>query len=162
MKEKNIYDFAARKLTAGRRTCAELVNWLVSQGFDREDAENVTEEFRGLGYLNDENYAADYFRYGAGKGWSNKRISRALAQKGVSSSDIDSGMKSYGSAEDEAVRALDVARKMTSGTDLENGRLPEKIKARVARRLSGYGYGTSTIYDTLRAIESELNEEDED
>lgn len=208
VKEKNIYDYAARKLTAGRRTCAELVNWLVSQGFEREESENVTEEFRNLGYLDDENYAADYFRYGAGKGWSNKRIQRQLALKGVSGEDISAGLERYISgkapsvseerktdseerktdseerktdaeeqitdaeeqkidaeermASDEYERALSVARKMTSASDLENGRLPEKIKARVARRLAGYGYGTSVIYDTVRKIENELSERQDD
>ncbi len=149
---KDIREAAAARLASGERTGKELLDYLAKKGYDRSEAREVVEEFRELGYIDEERYASLFMSYAAGKGWGSGRIKAELAKRGVDPSLIGEALEEAleaGSLENDSERALSVARKMT-----DPGTVPdEKAKARIARRLAGYGYGTSVIYDTLRKLE---------
>ena len=160
MKERDIRDVAAGKLAYVAKTKEELRKQLQKLGYPIEDIDIVIEEFTDYGYLNDLEYAQSYRRYGERKGWALSRIKRELLKKGVDSNDIEDAFKSMDSqdtSDDEYQRAYTVAAKMADATDLDDrGRLEEKVKARIARRLYGYGYSSDVIYSSLNSLESEL------
>ncbi|MBO4234977.1 MAG: regulatory protein RecX [Firmicutes bacterium] len=159
-KELNISEDAAKRLSYRSRTSHELALYLEDKGFDSELIKSTIEEFKDIGYLDDERFSRDYFRYAAAKGWAKSRAKRELKRKGVSDDVIESAYNDYleefGETDDRA--ALEIAKKMITSDMLdERGRIIEKYKARVARRLFNYGYGTSTIYAAINQALSELN-----
>ena len=71
--------------------------------------------------------------------------------------DDEDGEDEFGETDDES--ALAVARKLLTADMLdEKGRIIEKYKARIARRLFNYGYNTSLIYSSIDIAVSELKE----
>ena len=176
-KKKDIYSVAAAKLSRRSLSVKELGKYLKEKGYSSEEIESLTEEFLSLGYLNDAAYSEAFFRYGDRKGWSNARIKKELFLRGVSEEDIEEGQAARereaggffdsveSSREDNSKsedwnRAFGVASKMIGAGDLDSrGRLEEKVKGRVARRLYGYGYGSSLIFDVIKAVEESLRDE---
>lgn len=164
-KELNIAEVAARRLSYRSRTSSELAKYLEEKGFDNDLIKSTIEEFTDIGYLDDERYARDFFRYAASKGWAKARAVRELKKKGVSAELIDSAysdyMEEFGTTDTET--ALSIAKKAISFDMLdERGRLIEKYKARVARRLFNYGYTSSQIYSAIDEAVSTLRDEQDD
>ena len=159
-KETDIRDVALRKLSHKARTCGELETALISAGFSKEKIDKLIDEFKSLGYLDDVWYCMSFFEYGDRKGWADSRIIRELKNKGVSQNDLDDALEKLGKELNDRVRALEVALKMADVEDLEDsGRLKEKTKGRIARRLYGYGYSSDRIFATIQLLEEELNSE---
>ena len=161
-KELNNSEVAAKRLSYRSRTSNELALYLEDKGFDAELIKSTIEEFKDIGYLDDARFSRDYFRYAAAKGWAKSRAKRELKRKGVPDDVIESAYNDYleefGETDDRA--ALEIAKKMITSDMLdERGRIIEKYKARVARRLFNYGYSTSTIYAAINQAISELTEE---
>ena len=161
-KELNIAEVAAKRLSYRSRTSQELKMYLEEKGFEEELINQTIQEFKDIGYLDDERFAKDYFRYAAGKGWAKARTVRELRRKGIPQEMAESAHEEYleefGETDEDA--AVTVARKMLKPDMLdERGRLIEKYKARVARRLFNYGYSTSQIYYAINQAVSELTEE---
>jgi len=149
---KDIRDEAAARLARGEMTGKELTDHLVSKGYEREEASKVASEFRDLGYIDEERYAGLFAAHGERKGWGSGRIRMELTRRGVDPETarlaIAEALES-GALSSDRERALEVARKMLG----DDGTLDERIKGRIARRLAGYGYGASVIYETLRKLE---------
>ena len=82
-KELNIAEVAAKRLSYRSRTSHELAKYLDDKGFDAELIKSTIEEFKEIGYLDDERFSRDYFRYAAAKGWAKARANRELKRKGV-------------------------------------------------------------------------------
>ncbi len=172
-KEKDIRSIALRKLAHRGRTKKELRDILLKEEFSLGEIEPLIEELESLGYLNDAGYAMSYLEFSEGKGWARARGIRELKKRGLSEADIElallkleedkpfrEGANSafFDEEKSEEERALSVGIKMVKEDDLdERGRLPEKVKSRIARRLFSYGYNSDTIYSTLRKIEEKLN-----
>ncbi len=165
--KRDLRDVAAGKLAYKSRTKVELTRELLKLGYSHEDVEEVIREYVDYGYLDDVKYGMSFFTYGAGKGWADSRSKRELKNKGLSDRDIEKAYsmwaenkeyeEEYEGVTEEGDRALIVAMKMVDGDDLdERGHLPDKIKARIARRLFGYGYSSDTIYRTIREAEKNL------
>ena len=162
-KELNIAEVAAKRLSYRSRTSHELAKYLEEKGFEAELIKSTIEEFKEIGYLDDSRFAKDYFRYAAGKGWAKARAVRELKTKGVSQELIESAYESYLEefGESDSENAISIARKMITRDMLdERGRLIEKYKARVARRLFNYGYSTSVIYASINQAISDLADEE--
>ena len=161
--ELNIAEVAAKRLSYRSRTSHELAKYLEEKGFEAELIKSTIEEFKEIGYLDDSRFAKDYFRYAAGKGWAKARAVRELKTKGVSQELIESAYESYLEefGESDSENAISIARKMITRDMLdERGRLIEKYKARVARRLFNYGYSTSVIYASINQAISDLADEE--
>ena len=161
-KELNIAEVAARRLSYKSRTAHELAMYLEEKGFEEELIKSTIQEFKDIGYLDDERFAQDYFRYASAKGWAKARAIRELKRKGipqeVAVAAYEEYLEEFGETDDES--ALAIAKKMITADMLdERGRLVEKYKARVARRLFNYGYGTSVIYAAINQAVSDLTDE---
>lgn len=161
-RELNIAEVAAKRLSYRSRTSHELAMYLEEKGFEEELIKSTIQEFQDIGYLDDERFARDYYRYAAAKGWAKARTIRELKRKGVSQDTIESAyydyLEEFGETDEET--AFSIAKKMINQDMLdERGRLIEKYKARVARRLFNYGYSTSTIYAAINQAVSELAEQ---
>ena len=146
------------------RTEKELRDYLKRKEYDEKEIDDAIEYLKEYGYVDDRKYCMEYFRFAQKKGRSDYRIIRELEQKGVSpeisraelelireSSDFDGRDLIL----DDRTKALDVAMKMVRAEkDKERIRDP-KFQARVARRLSGLGYDSSTVYHVLSKIKNE-------
>ena len=146
-KKKDIRETAAGRIARGEVTGKELTDYLVKKGFTRAEAESVTSEFRELGYIDEARYAGLFIAHARQKGWGNTRIRGELARKGVApdiARDALEDAMEEGTISSERERALEVAEKMLMGVEAD-----DRIKARIARRLAGYGYSASVIYETI-------------
>ena len=158
----NVMELAAKRLASGRRTEKELYDHLLKKGADPREAAAVVASFREDGYLNDEFYCRDYFRIALEKGRGKQRAFRELENRGVRRDVIEEAWETY--TEENPVSETDnayrVIAKMAGTEDLdESGRLPDKLKAKLARRLYGYGYGTAVIYAAVDLLAEELYKE---
>lgn len=158
----NVMELAAKRLASGRRTEKELYDHLLKKGADPREAAAVVASFREDGYLNDEFYCRDYFRIALEKGWGKQRAFRELENRGIRRDVIEEAWEAY--TEENPVSEMDnayrVIAKMAGTEDLdESGRLPDKLKAKLARRLYGYGYGTAVIYAAVDLLAAELYKE---
>ena len=151
-KKRDIYDVASGKLARSQKTEYQLTTELKKLGYSSEEIEDLVRDYREWGYLDDANYAAAYFRYGRNKGWADARIDRELRKRGVSPEDISAGIAEE---DQEPERAYLVASKMVKAGDINQGRLEEKVKARIGRKLYSYGYGAGIIYQVINRLERE-------
>lgn len=160
MKEPNakkssvsIEDAALRHLSARSRTTAEMGSYLAGKGFDEDSIKGLLSRFAGCGYLDDERYCREYFRYSFGKGKGRRRVFAELREKGVDAALIENAYEDYCLEEgepDERQRAREEADKVLRAAGLEPGTpVPEKIVARAARRLSSKGYSSDVIYSVI-------------
>ena len=153
MSALKIEDAALRHLAARSRTVREMERHLDRKGFDREAISGVIEKFLDYGYLNDERYCHEYFRFAFGRGKGKRRIFAELREKGVELSLIERAFDDYCEEEgepDERARAREEAARVLRMADVPEGsRIPEKVLARVARRLASKGYSGDTIYSVI-------------
>ncbi|MBP5749637.1 MAG: RecX family transcriptional regulator [Firmicutes bacterium] len=145
--ERDVMDEAAELLTARSLTKAELAKKLKSKGFETTEIEEAAGRLEELGYVDDASYAARYATDAARKGKGRLRIARELAQKGLDTGDAKDAIEALAGEEDvlpERERAMAEAQKMLRGEKPD-----EKTLARIARRLSAYGYEPSVIWDVV-------------
>lgn len=148
---------AMRKLSARMRTEQEIRDILKRAAYDDEEIEAAIAELVGYGYLNDERYCGEYFRYAKLKGRADRRIVQELTAKGISAELARNIIEELQAAEmqDGSEMAADrdaallVARKMLRGQWEDGKAADDKFLARVGRRLAGLGYDGSVIYDIL-------------
>ena len=157
---------AVRKLSARMRTEQEIRDFLRSAEYPAEEIEAAIAELKDYGYLHDERYCREYFRYAKARGKADARIVRELAQKGISSEtarNVIEDLRAEAAADDTGAAsdrdaALAVGRKMLRGQWDDGKPADDRFLARVGRRLAGLGYGSSTIYDIL----GKLRQDDKD
>lgn len=160
----NIAEAAAKRLSYKSRTSFELAKYLEEKGFDEKLIAETIKEFQEIGYLNDSRYSLEFFRYGTSKGWAKSRSARTLKTKGVPQDVIEEAYeeycREYGDNQEET--ALGIAKKSLSPDMIDDrGRIQDKYKARIARKLFSYGYGAGMIYKVIDKAVRELLEEDE-
>ena len=145
-------EVAMRKLSARMRTEQEIRDILKRAAYDDEEIEAAIAELVGYGYLNDERYCGEYFRYAKLKGRADRRIVQELTAKGISAElarNIIEEMQDGSEMAADRDAALLVARKMLRGQWEDGKAADDKFLARVGRRLAGLGYDGSVIYDIL-------------
>lgn len=149
----SISDVAARRLSGGSRTTKELREYLIGKGFKEEETDELIKEFTDYGYLDDERYCHEYFRYAFGKGKAKSRVFYELRTKGISQNLIDIAYEDYEGDTDERKRAMEEAMKILRNSSICDGeRVPEKILGRIGRNLSGKGYSSDIIYSIIGEI----------
>ena len=158
----NAYDAGAKYVALRSRTTSEVRKHLRDKGFKPEEIEAVIRDFTDYGYLDDYRYSADFAAYGAGKGWSDRRITAELEKRGIDPETGRSALAEYegegGKA--EADRAFAIAVSIARSADVwDRESLTEKVKGRIGRRLASYGYSSGIFYETLRRIERYLEVE---
>lgn len=149
----NISDAAARKLSYRSMSVAELRDFLLKKGYEAAEVEEVLRRFREDGYLDDQRFCREYFRYAFQKNKAKSRVFAELLQKGISEEDMQFAYEDYLEEEgdvDESARARAEAAKVLRAAGIPEGEpVPEKVCGRIARRLSGYGYASHVIYEIL-------------
>lgn len=150
----DIHDAALRHLSSRSRTVTEMKKYLSEKGFNIEEIGELIEEFSQYGYLDDERYCREYFRYAFGKGKGKRKVFYELREKGVDASVMEMAFEDYlaedGPDFDERGRALAEAQKVLRLADIDEGEaVPEKILARAARKLQSKGYSSDVIYSVL-------------
>lgn len=163
---KSISELAAARVLRSRCSASVLRKYLKDKEFSSEEIEPVIESFIEYGYLDDLQYCRDFITHGERKGWGEFRIKRELRKRELSTDDISVAFDEKAEnaeSEDvnsEADRALAVALKVVrqSGMDIE-GRLPEKLRNRIIRRLSTYGYSSSIVFSTLSKLDELARDE---
>lgn len=146
----DVRDAAARRLAGGSRTCKELKDYLLKKEFKEAEIDELIKDYIDYGYLDDERYCHEYFRYAFGKGKSKSRAFYDLRTKGISQSLIDIAYEEYEGDTDERGRAMEAAMKILSNAGIEDGdTVPEKILGRIGRNLSSKGYSSDIIYSII-------------
>lgn len=148
---------AMRKLSARMRTEWEIRDFLRSAEYPTEEIEAAIAELKSYGYLHDERYCREYFRYAKARGKADARIVRELTQKGISSETARNVIEDLraeaaeddGRTMDDRAAALAVGRKMLRDQWDDGKPVDDRFLARVGRRLAGLGYDSGTIYDIL-------------
>lgn len=148
---------AMRKLSARMRTEWEIRDFLRRAEYPAEEIEAAIAEMKSYGYLHDERYCREYFRYAKARGKADARIVRELTQKGIPSETARNVIEDLraeaaeddGRTMDDRAAALAVGRKMLRDQWDDGKTADDRFLARVGRRLAGLGYDSSTIYDIL-------------
>lgn len=158
--KRSAMEAAVRKLADRSMSCAELEQWLIRREYPEEEIRQVLESCLDYGYLNDARYCREYFRHAFRKNKAYRRAFAELKQKGVSEDTIRNAYEDYlheeGSAEDEGTRAEREMEKILRAAGLSReDEIPEKIIARIGRKLHGYGYDPSLIYRLLGGLKRE-------
>lgn len=115
---------------------------LSDRGYSEDDVKEAVEKLVERGFLNDDEYSRSLSQKYEARGYASKRIGYELKKKGVSADTASRWAEEYESGNKE--RAFNVAEKMALGKEKD-----EKMKAKIARKLSSLGYNTSLIYDIL-------------
>ena len=146
----NINDAALRYLSSRSRTVFEMKRQLGQKGFEEKEIDDLIAEFRDCGYLNDLRYCQEYFQYAFGKGKGKRLVFNELREKGVDQAVIDIAFEEFDLDVDEVSRAREEAAKVLRIAEIEVGQpIPEKILARIARKLQSKGYNSDTIYSVI-------------
>jgi len=150
----NIDEVATRKLAMRSMAVEEMRNHLLKKGFTNTEVEEEISILLDAGYLNDNRYCAEYFRYAFSKNWSRKRAFAELRKKGVADDVMSIAFDDYQDDDDndfdEKSMARREAEKVLRMADLTwDDQIPEKVKGRIARKLSSYGYSPTIIYGIL-------------
>lgn len=169
-------DQAMRYLEYRSRTVSEVEKHLREKEYSQEEIEDCLDFLAACHFVNDEDYCFRYIEYSIEKGRGPIRIRHELSQKGISEQQIALGLEELYDAclqrEVALVQAEKVLRLCAAqtrnetyfdGTESEtfseenfeeekSGRPSEKELAKIARRLSGQGFGGSVVHDVLARL----------
>lgn len=154
---------ALRKLSDRSLSVFELRNFLLRKNYDLDEIESAITEFLKWGYLDDERFCKEYFRYAFGKNRGKRRVFMELGQRGV---DRDVILQAYedflfelheeGEELDEMTMAKRETEKILRLADLSREEpIPEKIRGRIGRKLQSLGYSAGIIYSILEELKRE-------
>lgn len=146
----NVYNAALSRLEHRSRTVYEMRKYLSSKGFDEEEIEETVKELAQLGYLDDFRYCQEYLPYAFRKGKSKKRALYELKLKGIDLSIAEQAFSERDEEFDEKKIAMGEVNKILKAENLEEGGdIPEKVLARIGRRLSCKGFSAGLIYEII-------------
>lgn len=171
------FNAACRKLASRMRTEKEIRLHLKKLEFDDDTIDEVVSNLTEFGYIDDEKYCAEYFKYAKTKGKADARIVRELVEKGLtremaknviddvreSATEMQREMTENDGESTEFVLtdyrtdeyssdsrlAYEIGLKMTKGQLEEGKEIDQKFIARVGRRLAGLGYDSGIVYNIL-------------
>lgn len=93
-----------RLLTYRDRSCKEICEYLERKGFAEPVIEKTIKSMKEFGYLDDQQYAADFIRYKRNSGYGLKRIRYELIFKGIEKDIVDSQIEENFNQEDDLFR----------------------------------------------------------
>ena len=109
-----------------------------------------------MGYIDDEEYCRVFTEKSIRKGHGVNRIRNELVQKrNIDPAIVEKVAEDMISPENERERAMAIAEKIADGKTAD-----EKMKGRIGRRLSYYGFSTDTIYWVLGNIKKDSEDRD--
>ena len=129
--------YAAYCLSRKNLTEKELYDKLKEKGYE-EYADEVIDEFKNAGFVNDREYAFMYISDGVNIKYKGLfRLGEELLKKGISKSIISSVSKDF--EEDSFNSLMAYVHAHYDGTEISDRREKEKIRQKLLRR--GYSYG---------------------
>ena len=146
---------AVRKLADRMMTAAEMKSFLSGKGYETEEIRQTVRQLQEDGYLDDRNYCAEYFVAAVRRNKGKYRVFAELRRKGVDEEIIAAAYEDYAEEQpvDETSMAREEAEKVLRLADLTpEDPVPDKIRGRIARRLSSLGYGSGIIYAILEDL----------
>lgn len=146
---------AVRKLADRMMTVAEMKSFLSGKGYEDEEIRQTILQLREDGYLDDRKYCAEYFVVAFRRNKGKYRVFAELRRKGVDEEIIAAAYEDYAEEQpvDETSMAREEAEKVLRLADLTpEDPVPDKIRGRIARRLSSLGYGSGIIYAILEEL----------
>lgn len=152
-KKRSVDEEAVRKLSRKSMSTEELRQFLRSKEYSSGEIEEELKELKKHRYLDDQRFAWEYLQYAFSQNRSRKRAFSELRRKGVSDEDMQNAFMDYEDLEgglNEKEMARSEAEKVLRMADLEwDDPIPDKIRGRIARRLSARGFSSSLIWDLL-------------
>ena len=152
-KKRSVDEEAVRKLSRKSMSTEELRQFLRSKEYSSEEIEEELKELKKHRYLDDQRFAWEYLQYAFSQNRSRQRAFSELRRKGVSDEDMQNAFMDYEDLEgglNEKEMARSEAEKVLRMADLEwDDPIPDKIRGRIARRLSARGFSSSLIWDLL-------------
>lgn len=152
-KKRSVDEEAVRKLSRKSMSTEELRQFLRSKEYSSEEIEAELKELKKHRYLDDQRFAWEYLQYAFSQNRSRQRAFSELRRKGVSDEDMQNAFMDYEDLEgglNEKEMARSEAEKVLRMADLEwDDPVPDKIRGRIARRLSARGFSSSLIWDLL-------------
>ena len=132
----SLHDRALGLLAVRPRSLHELLQRLVSAGFDRRDVEDELTRLEAVGLVDDEQFAQDFVDHAVGRRLEGRRsVTSSLIAKGIDRSTIERTLESVGT--DDEARAIELAQ-------LRAGRLgsvpPDAAYRRLVSFLARRGY----------------------
>lgn len=171
------FNAACRKLASRMRTEKEIKIHLKKLEFDDDTIDEVVSNLTELGYIDDEKYCAEFFKYAKAKGKADARIVRELVEKGVTRetaknviedvretaaemqkymNEYDGETVKFGATDyrtdeypSDSRLAYEIGLRMTKSQLEEGKEIDPKFLARVGRRLAGLGYDSGIVYNIL-------------
>lgn len=171
------FDSACRRLASRMRTEKEIRQHLTKHEFDNDTIDEVVSNLTELGYINDEKYCAEYFKYAKSKGRADARIVRELVEKGISRetaknviddvresategqrhmSENEGELLGFDSADyitqeypSDSRLAYEIGLKLAERQLEEGKEIDQRFLARVGRHLAGLGYDSGIVYNIL-------------
>lgn len=146
------FECAAKKLDSRPLTVFEMKQYLKQRDYSPEEIQQAVDSLVDYKYLDDSAYCETFFRYAAGKNWSWRRIRTELAIRGVDTNMAEILWEDF--ADSAGVREIELARaeaeKVLRLADLgPEDAVPDRVRARIARRLAARGFSAGIIYDVL-------------
>lgn len=152
-KKRSVDEEAVRKLSRKSMSTEELRQFLRSKEYSSGEIEEELKELKKHRYLDDQRVAWEYLQYAFSQNRSRQRAFSELRRKGVSDEDMQNAFMDYEDLEgglNEKEMARSEAEKVLRMADLEwDDPIPDKIRGRIARRLSARGFSSSLIWDLL-------------
>lgn len=152
-KKRSVDEEAVRKLSRKSMSTEELRQFLRSKEYSSGEIEEELKELKKHRYLDDQRFAWEYLQYAFSQNRSRQRAFSELRRKGVSDEDMQNAFMDYEDLEgglNEKEMARSEAEKVLRMADLEwDDPIPDKIRGRIARRLSARGFSSSLIWDLL-------------
>ena len=152
--ERVAFDMAASYLEKYNVSEKGLKDYLMKKGFDDHVVCNAIEKLREYGFVNDQNFAKNYFEtLSASKG--KRAIASKLREKGVSTEIIDDLMENI-DEEDEVEKAIALANKF-----VKNRQKDTKSKQKCIAHLIYKGYDYSVAQQAATIALKDLGEQDD-
>ena len=153
---------ALRILSRKEVTEAEMRRSLLRREYTEEEAQDAIARLLEYHYLDDVRYARLFFSYAFGKNWGRRRAAQELRKKGVADETIRAALEELeeeAETPDEFVLAKRAADRVLRMAELGPADpVPQKVSARIARRLAGRGFRETVIYEVLRGLPRERGE----
>ncbi|MCF0151556.1 MAG: regulatory protein RecX [Firmicutes bacterium] len=154
---KTAAETAAGLLDIRAYTEEELRQKLQQKGFCREEAGETVAQFRERGYVDDEAYAKSLAAHLAGKGSGKRKLLQELQKRGIDrETAVQAAEEALQDSPGEMQRAQVMAAKLWDPAGhTKDGTLQrpdDRMKAKIARRLSSAGFESSVIFEVLSRL----------
>ncbi|MES2393227.1 MAG: regulatory protein RecX [Acidobacteriota bacterium] len=165
MEVGELMDYAVKSLGSKMKSERDLRHRMKERAEPGEAGEVAIDavilKLKGLGYLNDERFAADYTRMRQeNEKFGRRRVQQGLMQKGIAQPVANVALgAAYDELDEVALAREYIARKRMKKPEGDREK-KQKETAKAMRRLVGAGFSTGAVWKVLREWGAEVEEVD--